>query len=217
MCIFIHCKSQSNSPDAKTIDKPGVALAFMRLHYQAKSLVMEGNPPMPDFRALARERVVAKGPPIRIDQKRFSPLGTHKFGAIYVRCLEKCFFNRRSAGVHLRAHDIGDIAAVDMYAFRDAERLPTDYRYPDEPEPPGEEVLYGRGGLLWAIENLKVHPFDDDGQRYLRHVFAHTQGLVSIMMEAGEEGAEEFVEKYGNENALPLMWLREDRHCSLGA
>ncbi|KAJ9251853.1 lanthionine synthetase C family protein [Paecilomyces variotii] len=197
----------------------GVALAFMRLHYQAKSLVMDdSDPPMPDFRTLARERVLQKGPPIRLDDKRFSPLGTRKFSAIYVRCLEKCFFNRRGAGVHLRANDIGDIAAVDMHASHDAIRFPRKFRDPDEPEPPGEEVLYGRAGLLWGLENLQAHPFDDENQYSLRSVFSHTQSLVDVIIQNGKIGAEDvWVKKHGEKGPLPLTWTRDDGRCNLGA
>ncbi|KAL1854172.1 hypothetical protein Plec18170_004936 [Paecilomyces lecythidis] len=195
----------------------GVALAFMRLHYQAKSLVMDDDPPMPDFGALTRERVLPTGPPVRLDTKRFSPLGTRKFGAVYVRSLEKCFFKRKNAEVHLRANDVGDIAAVEMHASRDAE-IPPIYRYPDEPESPGEEVLYGRAGLLWALLNLQAHPFDNGNQYSFRWVFAHTKSLIDAIIINGKIGrTKTWVEKHGEEGPLPLTWMREDGRCNLGA
>lgn len=80
----------------------------------------------------------------------------------------------------------------------------------------GDEVLYGRAGLLWAILNLREHVFDEKTREALQPVFKAVPELVDAIINAGKKTAHEFAKAVGTEQALPLMWMWMEQHY-LGA
>jgi hypothetical protein len=79
-----------------------------------------------------------------------------------------------------------------------------------------DEVLQGRTGLLWSILQIKK-TVSHEPQTPWEPLFQTTTQLVDVILEAGRRGSQEYAEKHGTEDALPLMWSWIDHFCSLGA
>lgn len=89
-----------------------------------------------------------------------------------------------------------------------------------------DEVLYGRAGLLWAL--LQMDKADGEGQvRWKEEVLSTKKSVLDIVhvnipklcrtiIQAGLEGAADFVKQHGSEDAMPLMWSWIDKFYSLG-
>ncbi|KAI5122000.1 hypothetical protein M0805_001832 [Coniferiporia weirii] len=77
----------------------------------------------------------------------------------------------------------------------------------------GDEVLYGRAGLLWAMLNLRswlevdglASERKDDLTRIVGSQVSVIEELVDEIMEAGDSGAQLY-ERSGADTGLPLMW-----------
>jgi hypothetical protein len=81
----------------------------------------------------------------------------------------------------------------------------------------GDEVLYGRAGLLWSILNMRVLSLDEKSTEGLKPVFESVPQLIKVIVEAGRQGHRDYVEAYGNTDALPLMWPYKENRYGLGA
>ncbi len=81
----------------------------------------------------------------------------------------------------------------------------------------GDEVLYGRAGLLWAVLNLQQHAFDENTSTALDPVFGAVPKLVAAIIDSGILGAQQYVKLHGGTNAMPLMWPWFDEYYGVGA
>lgn len=81
----------------------------------------------------------------------------------------------------------------------------------------GDEILYGRAGILWAILNIRNHIFDERTLSAMRPVFEKVPLLVHAIVEAGKKGSRDFIEANGSKDAFPLMWLWMEQRYALGA
>lgn len=92
----------------------------------------------------------------------------------------------------------------------------------------GDEVLYGRAGLLWGLLEISKQRFwtqklgldmiaADDEPDFISIVNESIPKLAAIIMQAGKEGAEVYKQKHGHGGAMPLMWSWIDDYYGLGA
>lgn len=81
----------------------------------------------------------------------------------------------------------------------------------------GEDMLYGRTGLLWALLNVRAHQFDEETQKALSPVMAMIPELIRVIIEAGRHGSKEYIQKHGDKDAHPLMYVWKEGHYFFGA
>ncbi|KAL1968910.1 hypothetical protein VTN77DRAFT_1271 [Rasamsonia byssochlamydoides] len=194
---------------------PGIALSFLRLERQKASLADEH--PLPDFAGLARERIISTPADLRLPPGRMSPIGS-PLGPVVLRILVACEGHGKAADD--AAGGSRSISPDDIRALHDAVQRSLQHghviHYRDR-DMGGDEVLYGRAGLLWAILNIRNHVFDADTRAALRPIFEAVPKLVDAIVEAGKKGAQDFVKQYGAKDAFPLMWLWMEDYYGLGA
>jgi hypothetical protein len=167
---------------------------FLRLDRQSSYLER-----YPDFQTLATKRINPRALKLELQPGRCSPLGSTSLGAAVMRMLSHT--NTDS--------DILDIReAVNEALHQD--RV-VSYRGHTMG---GDEVLYGRAGLLWAVLNLRNHILDKDIEN---QAFGAVPKLVDAIMDAGKLGAEDYAEQHGESRALPLMWPWFDGYYGVGA
>lgn len=81
----------------------------------------------------------------------------------------------------------------------------------------GDELIYGRPGLLWSIFNLRVQHFDENTKKRLQPVFDALPNLVDVIVDAGRQGQKDYTKLHGEKDALPLMWSWKESRFYLGA
>ncbi|RAL09518.1 lanthionine synthetase C family protein [Aspergillus homomorphus CBS 101889] len=183
---------------------PGVALAFLRLDHQAKSL---GDSHL-NFHQLAIERIPSEGPDVPILHERVSPFGSSSALAVPIlRILAS-----KSSDTTVSNDDVECIQEVVQTALSNSHMVSHGSSLMGS-----DEVLFGRAGLLWALLNLRLRSYDDETAKALGPVFEQIPRLVDMIIAGGIRGHKDFALNHGDEDALPLMWhWKEDRY-SLGA
>ncbi|KAL2001615.1 hypothetical protein VTN02DRAFT_1524 [Thermoascus thermophilus] len=192
----------------------GVALTFLRLERQAGSLSSKNAAPLQDFRKLARERILPEGPEAYFHPGRLSPLESPYLAAITLRLTAACSLadeTKGDSGQSISAQDIADLGEAVQLALQHGHIVVHRGRNIG-----GDEVLYGRAGLLWAILNLRQHVFDEKTAEALEPTFRAVPELVDAIINAGKKTTQAFAEVAGPEQALPLMWMWMEQHY-LGA
>jgi hypothetical protein len=81
----------------------------------------------------------------------------------------------------------------------------------------GDEMLYGRAGLLWALLNVRAHQFDDETQKALSPVLNKIPELLRVIINAGRQGSKDYIQKNGGQDAHPLMYAWMEGHYCFGA
>ena len=81
----------------------------------------------------------------------------------------------------------------------------------------GDEMLYGRAGLLWVLLNIRAHQFDEQTQKALTPVYETIPKLVDAIVDSGRQGSKSFIEQNGAEKAHPLMYAWMEGHYCFGA
>ncbi|KAH1545210.1 hypothetical protein KXX57_004815 [Aspergillus fumigatus] len=204
-------KNSPAEPDGKAglfMGVLGIALAFLRLDHQAASLTEEGETCSPDYRKLATERIPSHGPKTPLMPGRLSPLGSRSpLAATVMRVL---------AAAKL-GHAVSD---TDVDTLRDAVAIALKHGHvipQADQNMGGDEVLYGRAGLLWSILNIRVLSLDEKSTEALKPAFESVPHLIKVIIEAGRQGHRDYVQAYGNTDALPLMWTWKESRYGLGA
>jgi hypothetical protein len=81
----------------------------------------------------------------------------------------------------------------------------------------GDEMIFGRAGLLWLLLNVRVHHFSEKTQTALAPVLNMIPKLIRVIIEAGREGSKDFMQKHGEKDAHPLMYVWMEGHYAFGA
>lgn len=81
----------------------------------------------------------------------------------------------------------------------------------------GDDMLYGRAGLLWTLLNVRAHQFDEETQKALSPVMATIPALIRVIIDAGQHGSKEYIQKHGDQDAHPLMYVWKEGHYFFGA
>jgi hypothetical protein len=193
---------------------------FLRLEEQAHVLSDfnhsngEFEPPLPDFRTLAMEYMTWH--PVlkpKFQPGQSSPLCSPSIGASVVRILattsESDSDILKSKNVKpeiVTLHEASEIAiSQDPVIVRNGHYMG------------GDEVLYGRAGLLWALCNIDRHNLDTGTAQALQPILGVESKLRDVIMDAGRRGSEEYARVHGKMEALPLMWPWLDDYYGLGA
>ncbi|KAI9036857.1 lanthionine synthetase C family protein [Aspergillus affinis] len=184
----------------------GIALAFLRLDRQRASLGVQDESPT-DFCGIAQERIPSQGPKVKLQPGRLSPVGSSSpLTAVVMRIL-----TAGSYGHKVNVDDVELLQDAVNVALQNGPIVPHGGRMMG-----GDEVLFGRAGLLWAILNIREHDFDGQKTAYLQPVFDAVPSLIDAIVDAGRQGRKEHIEKHGSEGALPLMWTWMEGHYGLG-
>ena len=188
---------------------------FLRLEYQASYLTSKDQFPLPNFRALANAKINSHVLELNLQPGRPSPLGSASLGAAVMRIVAECPISHSNAG-NVPSH----IDKADIAALHEAVKLALHQSHVEiyrGHAMGGDEVLYGRAGLLWAILNIRNHIFDEETRTALYPIFKVVPKLVDAIMDAGKLGAQEYVKQHGEPGALPLMWPWFDQYYAVGA
>ena len=143
---------------------------YLRLKDQAAYLADEGESWLPDFQSLASKRTDQHGIKLDLQAGRPSPLGSASLGAAVMRILT--FVSNPHSNTE---ESFWKCIEDDIAALQEAVQIALQ----QEPVVPyrghlmgGDEVLYGRAGLLWAILNLRNHVSNAGARTALDPVFA---------------------------------------------
>ncbi|KAJ6096046.1 hypothetical protein N7486_006792 [Penicillium sp. IBT 16267x] len=193
---------------------PGVALAFLRLDYQSSAL-NEGNGSQPDYRQLALERIPLEFPGHPLLPSRLSPAGSFSpIAGVTLRVFSALAKSNweRDFKPSLSQQDITCLYDAANLALKNGPLVPHDGRNMG-----GDEMLYGRAGLLWVLLNIRAHQFDDKTQKSLSPVLETIPRLVDVIVDSGRQGSKAYIEKNGAEGAHPLMYAWMEEHYCFGA
>jgi len=192
---------------------------FLRLERQAHALSEvdpvsgEFNPPLPDFRALMKYHLNPQPLELKLQPGRPSPLCSPSLGASVLRILAAPNKSDSSA-VNPNTNIKFDITTLHEAVQFAINQEPTVTR--NGHSMGGDEVLYGRAGLLWALANIDGHDVDTETGRALQPVLELKLKLRNAIIDAGKRGLEEY-EKVHGETEWPLMWPWIDGYYGLGA
>jgi hypothetical protein len=191
---------------------------FMRLRRQAHALsdfnFMNGDfdPPLPDFRTLMKEKINPHSLELKLQAGRPSPLCSPSLGASVTRILAATHESDSS----VLSPNIKDDIAILYEAVQIAiNQDPIITR--NGHSMGGDEVLYGRAGLLWALANIDGRNVDTETGQLLQPVLELKPKLRDAIVGAGKRGVEEYARVHGEKTALPLMWPWLDDYYGLGA
>ncbi|OJD18299.1 hypothetical protein AJ78_01675 [Emergomyces pasteurianus Ep9510] len=182
----------------------GVALMFLRLEEQASYLADEDEttPLASEFHEMACSRINQSVPEAaHLRAGRLSPLGSATLGASVLRTLAVV---AGSSSPRASSLSIEILQNATEFAIKQGTVLG------------GDEALYGRAGLLWALLQIRQRCTDEIYTAALIPVFSMIPRLVSIIIETGKVGASDYKNLYGGQDILPLMWLWHDKYY-LGA
>lgn len=191
-----------------------MALAFLRLDYQS-TVLNEGNGSHPDYRQLALERIPSEFPDHPLLPSRLSPAGSFSpIAGVTLRVLSALAKSDwgRDSKPSLSQQDITCLCDAANLALKNGPLVPHDGRNMG-----GDEMLYGRAGLLWVLLNIRAHQFDGRTQESLGPVFQTIPRLVDVIMDSGRQGSKAYIEKNGAEGAHPLMYAWMEDHYCFGA
>lgn len=80
----------------------------------------------------------------------------------------------------------------------------------------GDELLFGRTGLLWALLNIRARQYDDETQNALAPVLDLIPKILDTIIDSGRQCSKLFIEKSGKEEAHPLMYAWMEGHYCFG-
>ncbi|KAJ6021008.1 hypothetical protein N7540_006512 [Penicillium herquei] len=193
---------------------PGVALAFLRLDFQSSVLSEDGISSL-NYRKLALERIPDGFPDIPLRPSRLAPAGSFSpIAAVTLRIFSTLAKTNweRDAKPSLSQEDISCLHDAANLALKNGPLVPHDDRNMG-----GDEMLYGRAGLLWVLLNIRAHQFDEKTETSLEAVYETIPRLVDIIVDAGRQGSETFIEKNGAQEAHPLMYAWMEGYYCFGA
>jgi hypothetical protein len=187
--------------DARSlILKAGIALALLRLQRQRLFLTNDTTS-FSDLEGAILSRTDPAFHALDLSNGRSSPLESSSLGAALLRILQGAFSDE-DLKILLDAVDFA-LKQSRTREFR-GHQMGVD------------EVLQGRSGLLWSV--LLIRRMNrDETHVSLGPLFQIVPHLVAVILNAGRQGAQEHVEKFGPEDAFPLMWSWIDNFHSLGA
>ncbi|KAJ5648114.1 hypothetical protein N7490_004486 [Penicillium lividum] len=193
---------------------PGVALAFLRLDYQS-SVLNDENVSRPDYRQLALERIPSEFPETPLLPSRLSPAGSFSpISAVSLRVFSALAKSNwgKDFKPSLSQQDITCLLDASNQALKNAPLVHHDGRNMG-----GDEMLYGRAGLLWTLLNIRTHQFDDETQKALGPVHETIPKMIDVIIDSGRQGSKDYIEKNGAQDAHPLMYAWMEGHYCFGA
>ncbi|KAJ5911447.1 uncharacterized protein N7473_000750 [Penicillium subrubescens] len=193
---------------------PGVALAFLRLDYQS-SVLANQKATSSEFRQYALQRIPSGLPDMPLLPSRLSPAGSlSPMTAVTLHILSAVAESNwgSEAKPSLTPENITCLHDAVNLALNNEAIVPH-----GEHRMGGDEMLYGRAGLLWLLLNVRAHRFNDKTEAALASVLDMVPQLVRVIVEAGREGSKDYVQKHGKKEAHPLMYAWMEGHYGFGA
>ncbi|KGO44291.1 hypothetical protein PEX1_047860 [Penicillium expansum] len=195
-------------------DFPGIALAFLRLDYQS-SVLEESKAASLDYRRYALQRIPSSLPDTPLLAFRLSPVGSSSpVTAVILRVLGKFARNnwQDNVSVGITRVDITCLHEAMQWALQNEPLVTHNSR-----KMGGDEMLFGRAGLLEALLNIRAHNFDQETHEALSPVLGAIPELIRVIFDAGRQGSKEFTEKHETQDAHPLMYAWMEGHYCFGA
>ncbi|KAJ5551335.1 hypothetical protein N7461_006033 [Penicillium sp. DV-2018c] len=193
---------------------PGIALAFLRLDYQS-SVLDDGTAASPDYRRYALQRIPSSLPDAPLLASRLSPVGSSSpMTAVTLRILATLAKQgwQSNSNVSVASEDITCLHDAVQLALKNEPVVPHDGR-----KMGGDEMLFGRAGLLWTLLNIRAHQFDQKSKHALSPALEAIPELIRVIVDAGRQGSRAYIEKNGDENAHPLMYVWMEGYYGFGA
>jgi hypothetical protein len=172
---------------------------------------------MPNFGNIARARITPHEVELDLQSGRPSPLASAPLGVAVLRTVVA--LSSDDTRLHPLTED--EFAALKVAIDAALHQSIAVIRHGHSMG--GDEVLYGRAGLLWAL--LNVRKLSDARRREgavefpgsLQSLLDAIPRLVNVILQAGKDGAKEFVSAHGEGDAYPLMWPWLDEYYGVGA
>ncbi|KAH8116097.1 hypothetical protein DFH11DRAFT_1506897 [Phellopilus nigrolimitatus] len=187
----------------------GIALMFLRIAVQYEAAGLEsclGTEFQSQIPSIIRELL----PPLQVHRptgRHLSPLDTTVGPGLVYILSSLSYPSTALSGKTSSNNESGDVNwTASAKTLREAARVAA------EDDEIGDEVLYGRAGLLWGMLNLQVWleedarvptPRRNDVKRIAGD--ALIEEIVNELFEAGDTGAQIYTRSSG-ETGLPLMW-----------
>lgn len=190
----------------------GIALAFLRLNYQAQ-LLSDANAPSPDYLQYALDRIPKGFPTAPLIPSRLSTSSLSPVPGVVLRIFAAV------AQTHWGVDSKPSISEEDINCLEEATQISLKNGHlvhHNGNNMGGDELLFGRAGLLWALLNVRAHQYDDKTQKALVPLLQLIPKLIDTIVDAGREGSRLFTEKNGEENAHPLMYAWMEGHYAFG-
>ncbi|OGE57867.1 hypothetical protein PENARI_c001G03266 [Penicillium arizonense] len=192
---------------------PGIALAFLRLDYQ--SSMLEGTKETStDYRQLGLQRIPSGLPEAPLLPSRLSPTGSSSpLTAITLRILAALAKEDwKNGNANIAVEDISCLLDAVQMALKNEPLVAHDGRRIG-----GDEMIFGRAGLLWTLLNVRTHTFDEQTQKALTPVLGKIPELIRVVIDAGRQGSKSYIEMNGDQEAHPLMYAWMEDHYCFGA
>ncbi|EEA27787.1 hypothetical protein TMatcc_003920 [Talaromyces marneffei ATCC 18224] len=194
---------------------PGIILTLLRLERQKLSIQ---QPAEQDYYKIASNLVIQTPSDIELIDGRLSPLASN-VAPSFMRILAYCeqFNLRPEADL---TPDPEDFKVFSQAVERATLHGPV-YTFKGF-SLGGDELIFGRAGLLWALLTLKKHVglTTRATEILTTHINTALQSipqLVNAIIAGGKQGSRNFVKLYGPKDALPLMWQWMEGYYALGA
>lgn len=188
----------------------GIALAFLRLDYQS-SILENTKETSIDYRQLGLQLIPSGLPEAPLLPSRLSPTGSSSpLTAITLRILAALAKEDwKNGNANIVVEDISCLLDAVQMALKNEPLVAHDGRRMG-----GDEMIFGRAGLLWTLLNVRAHTFDEQTQKALTPVLGKIPELIRVVIDAGRQGSKSYIEKNGDQEAHPLMyaWM-EDHYC----
>ncbi|KAJ5477083.1 hypothetical protein N7539_007227 [Penicillium diatomitis] len=192
----------------------GISLAFLRLDYQ-NPVLSSGNATASSFLKDALARIPCGLPDVPLIPSRLSPAGSFSpLAAVTLRILAEVAKSGWGAG------ERPSIAPELIKCLEDAVNLALENPWilpHGEHRMGGDEILYGRAGLLWLLLNVRAHQYDESTTKLLSPVLAKLPNLIGVIIDAGREGSKHYRQEHSDEDAHPLMYAWMEGHYGFGA
>ena len=215
--VDIIAKNCQRPTDASTYGNiysgtPGIVLSLLRLERQRLSIQPQADQ---DYFHLASDLIIQTPTDIELVDGRLSALASN-IGPSFMRVLAYCeqLNLRPEAELH---PDPEDFRLFNQAVERATLHGPI-YTFKGF-SLGGDELIFGRAGLLWALLTLKKHVTEAS-----RPITAHVNTalksipkLVDAIIAGGKQGSQDFIKLYGPKDALPLLWQWMEGYYALGA
>jgi Lanthionine synthetase C-like protein len=198
---------------------PGIVLTLLRLERQKSCLQLKDGQETNSYGQIAFDLIMSTPTAdISLVDGRISPIGS-ALGPVLMRILAFCENHNLQLG-----KDMPDMTE-DFSIFNKAIEKGTIHGhlvpFPGYKPIGGDEVLFGRAGLLWAILTIEKHCLTEKTRQsvlsHLEPALECVPKLVEAIISAGKQGSQDFVKLYGAKDAMPLMYQWMEGHYALGA
>ncbi|KAJ5585089.1 uncharacterized protein N7459_004889 [Penicillium hispanicum] len=193
---------------------PGVALAFLRIDYQSPVLIGKSGPSL-DYRRYALQRIPSGFPDAPLRASRLSAAASlSPLPGVILRILATVAQTNwdQDARPCLSLEDITCLLDATNLALRNGCVFTHDDQVMG-----ADDMLYGRAGLLWALLNVRAHRYDKETERALSPVMETIPDLIRVIIDAGRQGSNDYIDKHGAQDAHPLMYTWLPGHYFFGA